>query len=164
LTLDPNDGKEARELYEDVAFESEYFRVYAGKHLTLQGGWGREKPSIPAVRARLREWKIKAAPILRNMGLALEKEMSIVQSSMRLPLLKYRLTTWTVFEQDIPEFVRTKHYGMKGEPFGYAIRFDEHGVQVIVVFSTLPEKNVRARLKASLESALKGVPAIPNAD
>lgn len=154
--------KELTHLTGSVAMESEYFRVSAGKTIPLQSSPGHKAPSIPEAKALLEEWEARAAPILEKIKQALEWEISTVQSPMKLPLLEYRLTTWIVFEDDVPDFVRTEHYGRKGEPFGYAMRFDEQGVVVVVVFSTLPKKSSRTRLRDVLKKALEGLPSIPD--
>ncbi|MBI2184536.1 MAG: hypothetical protein HYU39_06210 [Thaumarchaeota archaeon] len=156
-------AKEATQLTGSVTLESEYFLVSAGKTVSLQSSPGYEAPSIPVTRAILKEWESSAAPILEKIRQALEKRLSTVQSSIKLPLLKYRQTTWVIFEEDVPEFARTEQYGLKGRPFGYAMRFDEQGIQVVVVFAALPKKKLRASLREDLEHALEKVPVIPDA-
>ncbi len=154
--------KELTHLTGSVTLESEYFRVSAAEMIPLQSSPGYEAPSIPEARTFLKEWESRAAPILEKIQQALKEEISTLQGRLHLPLLRYRPTTWTIFEEDIPEFVRTSHWDRKGEPFGYSMRFDRQGVLVTVVVSTLPKKNSRARLREALELALEGLPAIPD--
>lgn len=153
--------KEATSVHEEVSFESEYFRVSAGKYAPLSVGPGRDTLNIADLRASLKEWKSKADPILEKIREALEKEMKGIRQRLRLPLLRYSPTNWVVFETDIPEFVETDHYGLKREPFGYAMRFEKHDILVTVVFSKVPKRSIREQLRKRLESALEGVPTIP---
>lgn len=151
--------KERISTYGEVSLESRYFRVATGIWV-ISVRVGRER-DIRAEEEYVRKWKHKVSPIMEGIKAAIEGEIETVRSSLKLPLLKYEISLWTISEEEIGPSGTPDYVAKNNRPFGYIIWFDgiqglENGCALEVVFSKLPRKGVRNRLIKTLESILKG--------